>query len=211
MTKAHHKAGKMCLQFDVCITQSHDCSTPKGLRLWLIAVLCSRQDSLLWFGTECKSFVRMCTHQSARKAANGFEGDTSKPFVAAGNTLMFVTSLLIFVSSLVRAHFCLEQPSGSCLPQIQPLAGVLLFVKANKITTWLGSFGHESPKPIQLWYSHNNFKQLRRNKPTCASTLCSRNGSRFTGRGKVMKDSQVYPKAFCEAVARLTQEMQDTD
>ena len=152
-------------------------------------------------GSNASRLSRCGAHQSGRNT-NGFEGDP---------TLMFVTSLLIFVSSLVRAHFCLEQPSGSCLPQIQPLAGVLLFVKANKITTWLGSFGHETPKPIQLWYSHNNFKQLRRNKPTCASTLCSRNGSRFTGRGKVMKDSQVYPKAFCEEVARLTQEMQNVD
>ena len=196
LTQAHHDKGMRCLQFDKFITPLHDCSTPEGLRLWITAVLSSTSLSFWWFGTECKSFVRMCLHQSDRRPKNGFEGDVSKPFVAAGNTLMHVTSLLILFSSLVRAEFALEQPSGSCLPNIQPLAGVLSFLKAKKTTAWLGNFGHDTPTPVQRWHSHFIFGELKCKRPACTATLCNRADGKFTGRCKQMKESQVYPKAF---------------
>jgi hypothetical protein len=212
ITKAHHAKGMSGVQFDCTISPLHDCSTPQGVRLWFSAILLSNEDALFWHGTECKSFVRMCMHQSGRRKENDFEGNISRPFVASGNTLMQVTSLQIFFSRLVKAEAILEQPSGSCLPKLQPLASVLAFLETIKTTTWLGSFGADHPKPLQLWHTNNIFKQLKRPKPqSCTTRLCTRINGKFRGRGNEMKQSQIYPDSFCEAVASLTLKFQDAD
>ncbi len=116
-------------------------------------------------GTPCSSFVTLCLAQSNRRAENGYRGDESRKFVREGNAQMMVASLLFMVSWWLGGLPVLEQPASSVLPLLQPLALVLKFVDAKRTNTWLGQFGAEASKPLQLWHCHPAYSQLRRRRP----------------------------------------------
>ena len=87
----------------------------------------------------------------------------------------------------------LEQPVTSAMPKCEPLKSVLQCIGAQKHTTWLGAFGGESPKPLQLWCARG-LSALQRPKPSGLESLCDTNeqtGS-YSGRRKALKISQTY-------------------
>lgn len=217
LTKECIRAGWRCHRLDIKHTSQHDCSTGQGLRLWLLTLCHVRRGGLLWCGTQCSSFLRMCMSKSNRRPCNGYYGDESRPFVVEGNRQMQVASLMIFVGWVLGLEFVLEQPVQSVLPLIEPLRGVLTFVGAVQVKTFLGheDFGGDSVKPLQLWAANDKFaalarKQTRRKQPLCQHRvqpqvrLVTRlPGNKFRGNPDALKSSQVYPERFCSEVARL--------
>ena len=95
-------------------------------------------------------------------------------------------------------HPVLEQPSGSDMPKCEPLKSVLACVGAIKHVCWLGSFGGESPKPLQIW-SSKDLSQLQRGRPKASHLhkLCTSKGKSYTGRHSALKLSQAYPQLHC--------------
>ena len=99
----------------------------------------------------------------------------------------------------------LEQPLGSCLPQIKLLQAVLEFSRSQRTVTWLGRFGGMSAKPLQLWHTHAAYAQLRRKRPRGSfHVLTVRKGKQYSGKRALLKDSQAYTPEFAEAVANIT-------
>ena len=83
------------------------------------------------------------------------------------------------------------------------MASVLAYTKCLRCDTYLGSFGSRTEKAIQLW-SNKSLEPLRRDKPTleASNSLCERDDAGgFTGKKDELKESEVYPVLFGEAVA----------
>ena len=209
LTCEHVKLGLTCSRFDTVYSLQHDCTTSTGLRLWLEELCRTADSSLTWMGTTCSSFVPLCVSQSKRRRENGFRGDETRPFVQSGNEQMCVASLVFFLSWLMGNSPMLEQPMSSVMPKLQPLALVLQFTGAARTVTWLGHFGGDSPKPLQLWHSNAAYQELGRRRPHGAHAaslgfLTTRKGRKFSGRPILLKQSQEYPSAFGAAVATVT-------
>ena len=205
LTYAMVQKGNTCSRFDKKYSPAHDCATPAGLRLWFEELCCSAEMCFVWLGTVCSSHSGLCRAQSLRKASNGFLGDESRQFVSSGNRQMRVASLLYYISGMLGNITVLEQPVGSTLPRMQPLALVLQTLQCKKTVTWLGQFGAPSPKPLQLWHSHPAFQMLRRPRPAGLTPLTQRNGTRFTGKRQELAKSQEYTDHFAKAVAEAVQ------
>lgn len=132
-------------------------------------------------------------------------GDTSRDFVQIGNCHMIITALIYFLATLLQCATCLEQPFNSCLPDCPLMASVLTFCKAIKVTTHLGSFGAETPKPLQIWTTCPKLQCLWRPKPsTLLGALVAKGlDGKFTGLKGPLAESGIYPHAFGAEVAEL--------
>ena len=205
LTLEHLRHGLTCRRFDKAYCSTHDCLTPHGLRLWLDELCRSALGCLVWSGIQCSSFVGLCRHQSQRRESNSYLGDESREFVQQGNAQMRVLSVIVFLSCVLGNKVVIEQPSSSCLPLIEPLRSVLQFSRCTRTTTWLGRFGGETPKPLQLWHSCPAYVALRRTRPPGSfGCLTVRKGRQYSGKSKALKASQAYPVAFAREVARIT-------
>ena len=166
---------------------------------------------LIWFGTQCSSFVLMCKPVSKRNASNGWLGDTGKTFVKDGNKQMHITSLMCFLSWLIGCCPVLEQPISSVLPKISPLSTVLRFTRFKRTVTWMGSFKGGSPKPLQLFHIAAVHQKLKRpclafkfRQTISVNRFCDKNcKAKFRG-AKCLKASQEYTAEFGRAVAVIT-------
>ena len=148
----------------------------------------------------------LCIHQSKRREINNYLGDESRRFVQQGNAQMRVLSLIWFLSSVLGNKAVLEQPLSSCLPSIEPLRSVLKFTRSMCTVTWLGRFGGESPKPLQLWHVCPAYATLRRTRPKgCFGSLTVKQGRRYSGKSEALKASQAYPVAFAREAALITE------
>ena len=182
----------------------HDC-LGQGFRLWLDALCSTCEGALVWLGTQCSSFVALCASVSKRRLENQWMGDNGREFVQVGNCHMIITALIYFLATLLQCATCLEQPLNSCLPNCPLMASVLTFCNAIKVNTHLGSFGAETPKPLQIWTTCLELQDLWRPKPgNLPGTLVSKgpNGA-FTGLKEPLQASGIYTRAFGAEVADL--------
>ncbi len=205
LTREHINLGLRCSRFDVLYGEEHRCTSPSGLRLWLEELCQTSALSLIWMATQCSSFVPLCLAQSQRRPENGYRGDETRAFVRSGNRQTWVASLVFFLSWLLGNSLVLEQPLQSVMPLMQPLKLVLEFTDAKRTLTWLGQFAARFPKPLQLWHCHEVYRQ----HPNSAlrarlSSLTTRQGRRYSGRSRQLKQSQEYTHEFAVAVAALT-------
>jgi len=112
------EAGIAGKQFDKDQGADHDCTTPLGFRRWVDAACATVFHAVLWFGTQCSSFVGMSKSHLKRSVENDFLGDISRSFVVVGNALCEVSSFLYFFGYLVDCLPLLEQPANSVLPKL---------------------------------------------------------------------------------------------
>lgn len=141
LSKALLRKGLTGAAFDVIYSELHDCLSPAGFRLWLVALSAMTNKGFCPFGTKCSSWVLLCLAQSNRRPENMYWGDTAKEFVQNGNALMAVTSFLYFIGRIL-GHYCiLEQPKTSCMPSVSLMASVLSYFHCFKCETYLGSYG----------------------------------------------------------------------
>jgi hypothetical protein len=213
LMKAHLEMGfSECTRWDKVFSELHDVEKNSALRMWLDDLGLSAVGCLTWLGTQCSSFLVVCMAQSQRKLRNLYRGDEGRPFVEKGNRLLGITSLIWFLSCLQDGHPALEQPANSVLPKAEPLASVLSFTGANKTMTWLGAFGGSSPKPLQIWHIAKEYSELRRPRPDSNETpdklysvaVGPGGQKRFSGKKRLMKESQAYTCNFARAVAAVT-------
>ena len=82
----------------------------------------------------------------------------------------------------------------------------------KKTMTWLGSFNGSSPKPLQIWHIAEEYSELRRPRPDSNETpdklysvaVGPGGQKRFSGKKRLMKESQAYTCNFARAVAAVT-------
>ena len=197
------------LAFDSTYHCDHDCTTSRGLRLWIDCMSQTVEKNMEWFGTKCSSWVVLCRSSSKRCLANNYLGDLSKQWVVAGNTHMTITALMMLLSFLMRSIPVLEAPANSCMPKAEPLCGVLTFMKACRVHTWHGAFGGPTLKPLQLFSPSGLIRRMKRAKPktaALASKLVRRHGTnwkKFTGLKGSLVASQQYSAQFGLAVSEV--------
>ena len=117
-------------------------------------------DSLNWFGTRCSSFVMLCAAQAKRKEENRFWASTSRLFIAEGNHLCNVSSLLFFISYFLMNVPCLEQPADSVLAKVSAMRLVLGFTKVCSARTYGAAFGGKTRKPWMIWSASKHVASL---------------------------------------------------
>ena len=191
---------------DKIFGESQNNSRPEGLRLWLHELTLTKEGALTWWGTECSSFSSMCKFNSQRSHDNmylGFPGNDDSSFVYRGNLQMTITSLMLFLSHLLRNACVLEQPLGSVMPLAPPLSTVLSFIGAQRQVTWHSAFGAPSAKPFQLLSNRAQITAMQRQKPKHKATIDlvrkDESGS-YSGISKNLKSSQAYTAEFAKAV-----------
>ena len=219
LTLQHLLVGFVCARFDKLYSDTHDCETAAGLRLWLDSLTYTEESALNWFGTQCSSFLVCCMKHSKRKPSNGYAGDEKRAFVVSGNHQKDVVSLMYFLSFMFGNEPFLEQPLNSVLPKMRPLRTVFEWAGVTRTVTALGAYGAPTVKRLQLWHCHSVYKALKarvpkssRPKASLTRVVVRKDGKRaFTGKKKEMKDSQAYPPAFAFAVARLSRTRSNVD
>jgi hypothetical protein len=204
--------GANALRFDKLLASEHDCGFNNGLKLWILALTLSVAHSQQWYSPACGSFCFLCRSQSARSSQNDYAGDTSLSFVQDGNMQSDICSLMYFLSFLFGNLPLYETPLNGCMPASEPLKTVFTFTDSHRVTTWLGSFGAETCKPLQLWSPVLSVVDaLRRDKPNRSgmTTLCVHRGPpgnrKFDGVKTALKASANYPREFGRTVAQVTQ------
>lgn len=82
LTQAHCDLGMRCSRWDKEYgpEDAHDVSTPDGLATWLSEIAHTCTGALLWFGTQCSSFLTICKFSSGRSADNQWLG-SDKAFI----------------------------------------------------------------------------------------------------------------------------------
>jgi hypothetical protein len=205
LSKSGIRFGLEGRSFDYIYTAEHDALSRRSLRLFLAALTGTKPLSLTWFGTVCSSFTVLCRAQSLRQESNGYEGDTNRAFVQIGNGLAAVSALLYLLTALMGNIPALEQPLNSCMPLYSVVNAVLTFCETYRVTTYHGSFGAETVKPLQLLSPSARIHSLIRSKPSLApsddSSLVTRDDSgAFTGQKQQLTQSQAYTREFGEAV-----------
>ena len=140
----------------------------------------------------------LCRAQSLRQESNGYEGDTNRAFVQIGNGLAAVSALLYLLTALMGNIPALEQPLNSCMPLYSVVNAVLTFCETYRVTTYHGSFGAETVKPLQILSPSARIHSLIRSKPSFLapsddSSLVTRDDSgSFTGQKQQLTQSQAY-------------------
>lgn len=95
-------------RWDRIYSESQDVSKPEGLAVWLQELCVTKEGALVWFGTQCSSFLLLCKSVSQRDAGNGWLGDEQKPFVRQGNKVKVDD----YTMGLLGVCYLAEGPSG---------------------------------------------------------------------------------------------------
>ena len=198
--------------------QHEDILTAEGL-LTGLRLARNTASGLTTWATKCSSWIFLCRSKSGR-SSNDPLGDSSRQWVADGNTMAARNVLLMALCSCMMTSWMHEHPKSSCLGATKFVSWlkVALTVSLPDITswteafTWMGAFGHETKKPTELLGSHSWILNLTRTVPEEHKLLFdSSHGVRHlpdavhSGRRRVsgaegLQDSQVYPWDFAKAV-----------
>ena len=180
-------------------------------------------------GLPCSTFVFMSRGTTKRHAENAWLGDENVACVRAANIIAQRMVMLCKLSTLRLVQYMIKQPMTSCFFNMQCFRKCCAMkpdlgrhgLRLKRKFVWLGHWGHNIPKPTVLWGSARALRHLvcKKTKPNPgASNSVVRKGSlkwikangkwiqrwRVSGIPRKLKQTQVYPLAFCDEVARLS-------
>ena len=200
LTKALHANYKLVIAYDRTYGASHDLSTPKGFRKWVVAMRFIRiprpttcggrtPSGAAWFSPECTSWVYVSRSRSGRSPANTY-GDLAVPMVIAGNTCAERIAVLGLLLAVWDRTFTIEQPTTSMLFYHPPIARLMLATGATEV------IASEFPgsQPLKLCGSGKWTASLRRGMKAIEDSLTEHSpeftdGS-TTGRVEQLSKSQ---------------------
>ena len=161
------------VRFDKIYTDEpeHDILDPAGLRMILDEQSLAHEGAMQWLAPRCGPFTILCRGPSGRSKENMWIGDESKHWVLTGNQQMSRAALLYLVGACTRLLEVLEQPVNSVMPVTPPLRTVLEVTNSVRQCTWHGAFGGKSPKPLALWCTSSDIKQMKRKRPLMEEAL----------------------------------------
>ena len=158
---------KMLVPVHACLcpgSQTHDLSSTSGLVAAVMAVLSVVIGGLVHLATVCTSFVfiNAATHSRSMWCPEGADLD----YVELGTTLASRSSLLALLTWAMGATWTLEQPSTSCMLDLQSWQAVIHFFQEKTNQGWCNSlvlrnsvvmaaFRGPTLKPTALWSNAN--------------------------------------------------------
>ena len=133
-------------------------------------------------------------------------GHSDKPSVHKANVMVSRMALLWFVVRMKRGALLLEQPLGSVMglhPRLERLG-------LPSISTWMGCFGGETPKPTRLFANRVELigPLKRKMNKILRSSLAKTTINKVNEAGEMkvygdletLKLSQIYPAPYAKAV-----------
>ena len=229
--RRHSRSPASGISLDLSISSAHNILEDSGFALCIQSVLELVPMAIAVIGLPCSTFVFMSRGTTKRFAENAWLGDEAVECVRAANIIANRIVLLCKLLTLRLVQYMIEQPMTSCFfnmrcfrncHAMKPHLGRHGLHLARKFV-WLGHWVHTIPKPTMLWGSARALKYLVCRKPKSvpgASDSVVRKGSlrwikvgingewiqrrRVSGIHKKLKLSQVYPRAFCNTIARYS-------
>lgn len=196
------RVGWACRALDAKYLPSHNILSRDGLRVWLLSTLDISRGGCQWLAPVCSSWVWLCRKQSGRSRSNP-HGHSWKAFVQVGNRMLELVLFQALLGFSLGVDYVIETPMSSLLCFLPEFLRFTEVTSSIRITTWLGNFGALSQKGLKLWSSAAWATQLRSKRPKRRMVpLVKRSGRRVTGLKARLADSEHYPPAFGEAVAR---------
>ena len=214
---------------DLALSEKHDIVSDDGFALFITIMLELVPMAMAVIGLPCSTFVFMSRGTTKRHASNAWVGDENVECVKLANIIAQRIVILCRVLTLRLVQYFIEQPMSSCFFKM-PCFHKFCAMNPNlgrhglqlkRKFVWLGHWGHNNPKATVLWGSARALKRLVCKKPNIRATASNavvRKGSlkwvwlgrrwtqrpRISGIPRKLRQTQVYPTAFCEDVARLS-------
>ena len=182
-----------------------------GMFFALMLVMRMKIAALSSWGTVCSSWIFVSSSVTKRTIDN-ILGDPSCKGVNEGNLQVSRMALLWEVIKVRKGIMWLEQPGSSRMHLHPRLHQFLQRYPTYECRTWMGCFGGETPKPTVLrsnrWYVTKMKRTMNEDLRKSLSTTCIRTVHPVTGRleatgGKLLKESQVYPKQYAVEMFNL--------
>ena len=160
------------------------------------------------FGILCSSWIFMCRNSTGRRPYNvsGERSDgTTTRSVRDGNTMVSRMVLILMFLMVRGVIWCVEQPQSSLLFDYFRMVQLRNQLKLYKCAVWLGAYGGESAKLINVLSNHQMVYSLYRklNRQTFVATASAVVVPAPCGGvsgGPDLTASQTYPTAFAEAL-----------
>ena len=222
--------GSTCSQLDISIGGTiHNICTPEGMAFFIIDALEMCTGATMLSGLPCSTFVWLSRGTSMRSVLNHWLGDCHhRPEVHEANVIFSRLILLIRILILRLVQWIIEQPLTSCafklnmckaLVRSKPAIRLPCSTRTLRIRRhllWLGHYGHAVPKPTVLVGMTRAIHRLKTVRPKKQSTQVVKFTTlkwvvknnkwklvrRMYGCKRELKNTQIYPRAFCEEVVR---------
>lgn len=177
---------------------------------------CSPEHSIIFFATVCSTWVWVARASTGRHKGRAL-GNTEYQCVSEANIQVSRMCLLASFALCKLVHWCLEQPASSMMPwhfRMRDLVADTLYLTQpfTNTFTFMGSFGAPTQKPTRLFSSAPGMASMKRKRPSHLVNLGEKatvrkvklkNGRTLVfGNRKNLKDSQAYPRDFCEKFAQ---------
>ena len=153
VSKSWRKNGLRGSDYDLTDNQDHDVTQALGFGLVLLPVLGLAMSDPLWSGMVCTSVCWVSRSTSQRADHNHYLGTMSLKHVATGNLILYRNLLILIMHQTRGGITLLEQPLGSCMPQIKIVRSTWELQQWNYVVVWLGAYGAESKQPIKVFSS----------------------------------------------------------
>jgi len=213
VTNAVNRLGATCAGFDKVYSDEQDITTKPGFDIALELILRVRDGGSVWAGPECKTWIWVARSGTGRSLFNP-TGHKHVARVQNANLIVQALSVLFVVAWLRGAYLFLEQPGSSLLPRCfeMGIGHVIRALMPYKARTFLGSYGADTAKPIDVWCTSPKVRKLQRKMRSHSKKLfkVNKNGG-VDGIHDALKASQAYPRAFGIAVAQVFQELAEED
>ena len=182
-----------------------------GMLFALMLIMRMKIGALSSWGTVCSSWIFVSSSVTKRTTEN-ILGDPSCKGVTDGNLQVSRMALLWELIKVRKGIMWLEQPGSSRMHLHPRLHQFMQRNPTYECHTWMGCFGGETPKPTVLrsnrWYVTKMKRKMTEELRKSLCTTCTRTVHPVTGRleatgGKLLKESQVYPKQYAVEMFNL--------
>ena len=182
-----------------------------GMLFALMLIMRMKIGALSSWGTVCSSWIFVSSSVTKRTTEN-ILGDPSCKGVTDGNLQVSRMALLWELIKVRKGIMWLEQPGSSRMHLHPRLHQFMQRNPTYECRTWMGCFGGETPKPTVLrsnrWYVTKMKRKMTEELRKSLCTTCTRTVHPVTGRleatgGKLLKESQVYPKQYAVEMFNL--------
>ena len=202
--------------------KSEDFSTFPGFLHVCRQIIRLRRSGHCWVGFPCSTFVYMSRSHTQRSMANPL-GCTRRRDVRDANKMARHIVYVFFLCACIGVHCILEQPLSSIFTAMPCVKDAMHAYCFNRMSTWLGAFGHGLAKPSYLVHNLPSYladKYLKRkynvrrvksmsteeSKARTQYYTCTKSVSKdrvWINGGRRLKATEHYPHDFCLAASDL--------
>jgi len=207
ITRHTIKKGWVALSFDKL--DGENILTAKGYQLAMEKVMSLRIGGCLWAAPECSSWVWISRSGSGRSKDKA-TGNAKLSRIDEANIMVSRLTNLLLLAWSRGAHIFVEQPVSSVMNFFSPMSYFIASCLLFSTITWLGAFGAETSKPINVWSTCAAVKSLKKSIPRGLKRLCTKKQGRTYGKTDDLTESSAYPEKFGRAVANLYSELLNT-